>query len=123
MLIEPATSEGHRLKNCWLTPDRPERFVVPFTFVEICESNGVLLKQILIHENRPIGIHIHPSIANVIVRGNIAATIMVRPLERILYETRVESTMNSIPAATRALHRGRHASFLPITKHPPSCSW
>ena len=64
---------------------------MPYTFVEICESNGALLKQIFIHENRPMGIHIHPSIANVIVRGSIAATIMVRPLQLILCTERASN--------------------------------
>lgn len=78
VLINPDTPEGHRLRTCWLTVDRPERFIVPYTFVEICESKGALLKQIFVHEGVPMGIHIHRSIANVIVRGNIAASISVR---------------------------------------------
>jgi len=89
VLIQPDTPEGHRLKSCWLTSDRPERFVVPYTFVEICESKGILLKQIFIHEDRPMGIHIHRTIANVIVRGNIAAIIAVRPIQLVLCRKRV----------------------------------
>lgn len=123
MLIKPGTSEGYRLKSCWSAADRPERFFVPYTFVEICESRRMLLKQIFIHENRPMGIHIHPSIANVTVRGNIAATIMVRGLRSISWMELIESTINSIPAATQTLQRGRRGSSLPITRHPYSCSW
>ena len=77
VLIKPDTPEGDRLRTCWLTVDRPERFIVPYTFVETCESEGILLNQIFVHEGRPMGIHIHRSIANVIVRGNIAASILV----------------------------------------------
>lgn len=83
VLINPDTPEAHRLRTCWLTVDRPERFIVPYTFVEICESEGVLLKQIFAYEGRPMGIHIHRSIANVIVRGNIASIISVRNIPLI----------------------------------------
>lgn len=87
MLIKPSTLEGDRLKSCWLTVDRPERFIVPYTFVEICESQGVLLRQIFIHEGRPMGVHIHRSIANVIVRGNVAAITTVRCLVQLVLRT------------------------------------
>lgn len=89
MLIEPGTPEGDRLRTCWLTVDRPERFVVPYTFVKICESQGVLLRKIFIHEDQPMGIHIHRSIANVIVRGNVATIITVCPVQLILRTKRV----------------------------------
>ena len=44
----------------------------------------MLLKQIFIHEDRPLDIHIHRTIANVIVRGNIATIIAVRPIQLIV---------------------------------------
>ena len=91
VLIKPDTPEGDRLRTCWLTVDRPERFIVPYTFVEACESEGVLLSQIFVHEGRPMGIHIHRSIANVVVRGNIATSISVRNIHLI---SRAKHTLN-----------------------------
>lgn len=61
--------------------DRPDRFFVPYTYVEACKIAGMLLKQIFVEENgSPIGMHIHPSIANVNARSALSSRIMVRVL-------------------------------------------
>lgn len=110
VLINPDTPEGHRLRACWLTPDRPERFIVPYTFVEICESKGALLKQTFVHEGRPMGIHIHQSIANVIVRGNIATMISVRNTYFTSRAKHLSNAASSIPAVILTCQRSRRVS-------------
>jgi hypothetical protein len=122
VLIKPDTPEGHRLRTCWLTADRPERFIVPYTFVEICELRGMLLNQIFVHEGRPMGIHIHRSIANVIVRENIAASISVRKFHLISTVKHLSNHANSIPVVTRTCQRSRRALYWPIARHQHLCN-
>ncbi|KAI0374278.1 hypothetical protein BV20DRAFT_1033136 [Pilatotrama ljubarskyi] len=76
VLVQPGTAEEERLRLCWSTPDRPERYFVPYTYVEACKVSGMLLKQIFIHEGQPIRMHIDSSIANVNVRAALSARIM-----------------------------------------------
>ncbi|KAH9937581.1 uncharacterized protein B0H18DRAFT_971309 [Fomitopsis serialis] len=76
ILIQPGTAEEERLRLCWASPDRPDRYFVPYTFVEACKIHGILLKQIFIHDGQPIRMHIDSSIANVNVRATLSARIM-----------------------------------------------
>ncbi|KAI0079610.1 hypothetical protein K474DRAFT_1591692 [Panus rudis PR-1116 ss-1] len=75
ILVQPGTLEADRLRMCWSTPDRPERYFVPYTYVEACKVSGMLLKQIFIHNGQPIRMHIDSSIANVNVRATLSARI------------------------------------------------
>ena len=77
VLTQPGTAEEERLRQCWATFDRPERYFVPYTYVEACTISGMLLKQIFVHEGQPIRMHIDSSIANVNVRAALATRIMV----------------------------------------------
>lgn len=77
VLVQPGTAEEERLRLCWSTPDRPERYFVPYTYVEACKVSGMLLKQIFIHDGQPIRMHIDSSIANVNARTALSARIMV----------------------------------------------
>ncbi|KAI0735284.1 hypothetical protein C8Q76DRAFT_610690 [Earliella scabrosa] len=76
VLTQPGTAEEERLRQCWATFDRPERYFVPYTYVEACKISGMLLKQIFVHEGQPIRMHIDSSIANVNVRAALATRIM-----------------------------------------------
>ncbi|KAI0724440.1 hypothetical protein C8T65DRAFT_704308 [Cerioporus squamosus] len=76
VLVQPGTTEEERLRLCWSTPERPERYFVPYTYVDACKVSGMLLKQIFIHEGKPIRMHIDSSIANVNVRAALATRIM-----------------------------------------------
>lgn len=77
VLVDFGTPEEERLSACWKMEDRPDRFFVPYTYVDACEANGTLLKQIFIHEGQPIKFHIHPSIANVNARAELSDDIQV----------------------------------------------
>ncbi|KIP12596.1 hypothetical protein PHLGIDRAFT_262771 [Phlebiopsis gigantea 11061_1 CR5-6] len=76
ILVQPGTHEEERLRLCWNSPDRPERYFVPYTFVEACKVQGILLKQIFLHEGKPIRMHIDSSIANVNVRAALSQRIV-----------------------------------------------
>ncbi|PCH33547.1 hypothetical protein WOLCODRAFT_86832 [Wolfiporia cocos MD-104 SS10] len=76
VLVQPGTAEEERLRLCWNQPDRPERFFVPYTYVNACKIHGMLLKQIFVHEGQPIRMHIDSSIANINVRAALSARIM-----------------------------------------------
>ncbi|RPD63051.1 hypothetical protein L226DRAFT_549322 [Lentinus tigrinus ALCF2SS1-7] len=76
VLVQPGTAEEERLRLCWSTPERPERYFVPYSYVEACKVSGMLLKQIFLHEGKPIRMHIDSSIANVNVRATLATRIM-----------------------------------------------
>lgn len=83
VLVQPGTSEEERLRLCWASPDRPERYFVPYTYVEACKIHGMLLKQIFVHDGQPIRMHIDSSIANVNVRATLSARIMVSVVNAI----------------------------------------
>ncbi|KAJ2919039.1 hypothetical protein MD484_g1394, partial [Candolleomyces efflorescens] len=76
ILVQPATPEEERLKACWLTGERPDRFFVPYSYVEACKSAGMLLRQIFVENNQPIPMFIHPSIANPNARATLNLRIM-----------------------------------------------
>ncbi|KAI0963431.1 hypothetical protein AcW1_000512 [Taiwanofungus camphoratus] len=76
ILVQPGTAEEERLRLCWSTADRPERYFVPYTYVEACKIHGMLLKQIFVQNGQPIRMHIDSSIANVNVRATISTRIM-----------------------------------------------
>lgn len=77
ILIRPHTGEAERLVLCWDSPDRPERHIVPYTYVEACKIAGMLLKQIFVENGVPIKFHIDSSIANINARAALSARIMV----------------------------------------------
>ena len=83
VLVQPGTAEEERLRLCWSTPDRPERYFVPYTYVEACKIAGMLLKQIFVQDGQPIRMHIDSSIANINVRAALATRIMVSALSRL----------------------------------------
>ncbi|KAF8441484.1 hypothetical protein L210DRAFT_3537300 [Boletus edulis BED1] len=76
VLTQPGTPEEERLRLCWISTDRPERYFVPYTYVEACKIAGMLLKQIFVGNEGPIKMHIHPSIANVNARAALSQRIM-----------------------------------------------
>ncbi|KAF9056321.1 hypothetical protein BJ165DRAFT_1432603 [Panaeolus papilionaceus] len=76
ILIQPGTAEEERLRLCWTSSDRPERYFVPFTYVEACKIAGMLLKQIFMENGSPIPMHIDSSIANVNARAALSSRIM-----------------------------------------------
>ncbi|KAI1797775.1 hypothetical protein LXA43DRAFT_876670 [Ganoderma leucocontextum] len=76
VLVQPGTAEEERLRLCWSTPDRPERYFVPYTYVEACKIAGMLLKQIFVQDGQAVRMHIDSSIANVNVRAALAMRIM-----------------------------------------------
>ncbi|KAH9486777.1 hypothetical protein JR316_0000842 [Psilocybe cubensis] len=76
ILVQPGTAEEERLRLCWTSPDRPERYFVPYTYVEACKIAGMLLKQIFVENGAPLRMHIHPSIANVNARSALSSRIM-----------------------------------------------
>ncbi|KAJ7102122.1 hypothetical protein B0H15DRAFT_1017352 [Mycena belliarum] len=76
ILVQSGTAEEERLRLCWSSPDRPERYFVPYTYVEACKIAGMLLKQIFVDKSAPIAMHIHPSIANVNARNALSQRIM-----------------------------------------------
>lgn len=78
LLVQPQTSEQERLHQCWMSMDRPDRFMVPYTYVEACKIAGMLLRQIFMENGSPIPMHIHPSIANPNARSALASRILVR---------------------------------------------
>ncbi|TFK41009.1 hypothetical protein BDQ12DRAFT_418735 [Crucibulum laeve] len=76
ILVQPGTAEEERLRLCWTSADRPERHFVPYTYIDACKIAGMLLKQIFVENGVPIGMHIHPSIANVNARSALSSRIM-----------------------------------------------
>ncbi|KAJ7492807.1 hypothetical protein FB451DRAFT_1123931 [Mycena latifolia] len=78
ILVQTGTAEEERLRLCWSSADRPERYFVPYTYVEACKIAGMLLKQIFVDKGAPIAMHIHPSIANVNARNALSQRIMAR---------------------------------------------
>ncbi|KAJ6604464.1 hypothetical protein DFH09DRAFT_1122787 [Mycena vulgaris] len=76
ILVQTGTAEEGRLRSCWNSPDRPERYFVPYTYVEACKIAGMLLKQIFVDNGTPIAMHIDPSIANVNARNALSQRIM-----------------------------------------------
>ncbi|KAI0029612.1 hypothetical protein K488DRAFT_56018, partial [Vararia minispora EC-137] len=65
VLIVPGSAEGERLRMCWdKNQERPERYFVPYTFVEACKTAGTLIRQLFIENGQPLRFHLDPSIAN-----------------------------------------------------------
>ncbi|KAL1741483.1 hypothetical protein HDZ31DRAFT_84797 [Schizophyllum fasciatum] len=75
ILTAPGTPEEQRLRYCWRQPDRPERFFVPYTFVDACKTARKLIPQLFIEQGEPMQFHLHPSILNVNMRQVIAERI------------------------------------------------
>ncbi|KAJ7042433.1 hypothetical protein C8F04DRAFT_1030050 [Mycena alexandri] len=76
ILVQNGTAEEGRLRQCWMSADRPDRYFVPYTYVEACKIAGMLLKQIFVENGEPIIMHIHPSIANVNARSALSQRII-----------------------------------------------
>ncbi|KAJ6574920.1 hypothetical protein B0H19DRAFT_1126385 [Mycena capillaripes] len=76
ILVKLGSPEESRLRMCWASADRPDRYFVPYTYVEACKIAGMLLKQIFIENGAPIPMHIHSSIANVNARSALSQRIM-----------------------------------------------
>ncbi|KAF6766348.1 hypothetical protein DFP72DRAFT_15044 [Ephemerocybe angulata] len=76
ILVQPNTPEEERLRACWTSHERPERFFVPYTYIEACKSAKKLIPQIFIENGQPIPMYIHPSIANPNARNALADRIM-----------------------------------------------
>ncbi|KAK7064384.1 hypothetical protein R3P38DRAFT_3383000 [Favolaschia claudopus] len=76
ILVQNGTAEESRLRLCWTSAERPDRYFVPYTYVEACKIAGMLLKQIFIENGAPITMHIHPSIANPNARSALSQRIM-----------------------------------------------
>ncbi|KAF8213261.1 hypothetical protein K438DRAFT_1915400 [Mycena galopus ATCC 62051] len=76
ILVQFGTAEEARLRSCWTSPDRPDRYFVPYTYVEACKIAGMLLKQIFVENGAPMPMHIHSSIANVNARSALSQRIM-----------------------------------------------
>ncbi|KAJ7169693.1 hypothetical protein C8R46DRAFT_1089683 [Mycena filopes] len=76
VLVQNGTAEEGRLRQCWTSADRPDRYFVPYTYVEACKIAGMLLKQIFIENGQPIAMHIHHSIANVNARSALSQRII-----------------------------------------------
>lgn len=77
VLVQPGTTEEERLRLCWASRDRPDRFFVPYTYVDACKISQMFLKQVFLEDGQPIRMHIDSSIANVNVRATLSARIMV----------------------------------------------
>ncbi|KAK7694539.1 hypothetical protein QCA50_001725 [Cerrena zonata] len=76
ILIQHGTPEAGRLQMCWQVQDRPERFFVPYTWVNACKTHNLLLKQIFISNGEPIRMHIDSSIANINARALLSNRIL-----------------------------------------------
>lgn len=78
LLADLGTPEAERLKSSWANkPDRPERFLVPYQWVNACRASGKVLVQLFREENEAITFHIHESIANPIYRQELHDRILV----------------------------------------------
>ena len=78
ILTAPGTSEGERLRQCWVTPDRPERFAVPYTYVDACKISNTVIKQHFVENGQPILFYLHPSIDSIGARAALIQRITVR---------------------------------------------
>lgn len=78
ILTDPHTEEEERLRRCWIAfKDRPERFLVPFTWVEACRVRGAIIPMLFAGSEDMMKIWIHPDISNVNVRKALSARIRV----------------------------------------------
>jgi hypothetical protein len=76
--VDPQSPEGERLRACWMDGKRPERYFVPYTWVDASRAHGRELKQIFIDDKGdPLLICIHHSIANVNVRDALRLRVIV----------------------------------------------
>jgi len=76
ILIQPGTAEGERLQACWANADRPERYFVPYTWIDASREAGKMIPQIFVKDGAPIKMRIHSSIANLNSREVIATQIL-----------------------------------------------
>ncbi|KAH7105609.1 hypothetical protein BKA62DRAFT_754750 [Auriculariales sp. MPI-PUGE-AT-0066] len=69
VLIDPESAEGQRLLSRWVTPEKPNRRIVPVTFVAACINVNGILPPIFVTKLRdPLQCHIHESVRKSAVR-------------------------------------------------------
>jgi hypothetical protein len=61
LLTAPGSQEEDRLKHLYISDKKPERFLVPYTFVDICLKSGKLIDQIFQSGGIPMGFNIQIS--------------------------------------------------------------
>jgi len=76
VLVDPTTREGQRLRECWTDPQkRPNRRIVPYTYVQACKLAHKILKPVFVEKNgSSINMYIHPSVEDT-VRAALAMNI------------------------------------------------
>jgi hypothetical protein len=124
VLIVPDSAEAIRLRTCWdNSQDRPDRFFVPFTYVEACIDAGAVIKRIFVeNEGTPMRFHIDSSIANVNIRQQLKERIVVSVVTGLvvclcsLIFPRGFSTL----AGTRKRAHPMRASYWPTTPRTSS---
>lgn len=70
VLIDPATESGERLQKKWVSPDRPGRHVVCYTFIRASIVAGALIppaemdgvSTVFRDLSRPVEIFLHPAL-------------------------------------------------------------
>ena len=77
IVFQPDTVEAQRLIETWRNEDRPQRYFVPFSWINTCREKRQFLHQVFVENGLPVKIHIHRSIANLNSRGDFTETIMV----------------------------------------------
>jgi hypothetical protein len=77
VLIDRDTDEGERLRACWTDEARPDRYFVPFTWVDACRAHKLELRQIFVTEGQPLKACIHPSVVNEDVRRALQLRVIV----------------------------------------------
>ncbi|KAH8835209.1 hypothetical protein DL96DRAFT_1666083 [Flagelloscypha sp. PMI_526] len=77
ILTDPNTDEEDRLRLCWMINrgERPERFLVPYTFVDACKAKGEMIPMLFGNEGVMLKFWIHPGIANVNARVALSTRI------------------------------------------------
>ena len=105
IVIQPDTEEAERLQLEWRDPERPQRYFVPCSWVQACREHGRLLAQIFVKDAYPVGIYIHKTIANVVVRKELADKISVRTIYLVPETTSLPKPIASRRRPRRALQR------------------
>ena len=77
VVIKPDTPEAARLIAVWQDNERPQRYFVPVSWIDICRARGKILPRIFVENARAVKIHLHKSIANLNTRDQLADLILV----------------------------------------------
>ena len=78
ILVEVDTPESNRLRQKWITKDRPSRFMVPYSFVRTCIRRERIIPQLFISTGDPLAFFIHESVSNATGRDKAKERILVR---------------------------------------------